>query len=202
MNPLAKKLQDAGFSTLNLPYPSLVKSLDWIVNYVQEEVTRFAEGGRVHFVTHSLGGIVTRILLDREHSWTTGRLVMMAPPSSGSEIIDWASQKPIFRHILSSAAKSLTTDSIQARLPALSRDLEALVIMGNRSSIPFFRRLLETDNDGIVSLERGRVQGMKGFSVVDADHTFIQIHPDTVRLTLEFLKEGTCPHVSAESVGS
>ncbi|MBX3739571.1 MAG: alpha/beta hydrolase [Akkermansiaceae bacterium] len=193
MNPLARKLQQAGFSTLNLPYPSLVKPLDWILDHVEGEVTRFADGGRVHFVTHSLGGIVTRMVLEREHGWTAGRLVMMAPPSSGSEIIDWASSKVLFRPFLSSAARALASDALAARLPLLPSDQEAFVIMGNRSSIPFFRRLLDGDNDGIVSSGRGRVDGLKGFSVVDADHTFIQIHPDAVRQTIDFLKEGKCP---------
>jgi triacylglycerol lipase len=192
MNPLARKLQRAGFSTLNLPYPSLVKPLEWILDHVEGEVTRFADGGTVHFVTHSLGGIVTRLLLERDHGWTAGRLVMLAPPSSGSEIIDWASRRRAFRPFLSPAARALATEALAARLPRLPSDQEAFVIMGKRSSIPFFRRLLEQDNDGIVSSGRGRVEGLKGFSVVDADHTFIQIHPDTVRQTIDFLKEGKC----------
>ena len=203
MNPLARKLQQAGFSTLNLPYPSLVKSLDWILEHVETQVTRFADGGRVHFVTHSLGGIVTRMLLEREHGWSAGRLVMMAPPSSGSEIIDWASRKALFRPFLSPAARALASDVLPARLPRISREQEAFVIMGNRSSIPFFRRLLDEDNDGIVSSGRGRVDGLKGFSVVDADHTFIQIHPDAVRQTIDFLREGRCPGtLSGEAASS
>ncbi|WAC18672.1 alpha/beta fold hydrolase [Luteolibacter sp. SL250] len=203
MNPLARKLQQAGFSTLNLPYPSLVKPLDWILDHVDAQVAGFAEGGRVHFVTHSLGGIVTRMLLEREHHWAAGRLVMMAPPSSGSEIIDWASRRVMFRPFLSSAARALASDALQARLAGLRQDQEALVIMGNRSSIPFFRRLLDEDNDGIVSSNRGRVDGLKGFSVVDADHTFIQIHPEAVRQTIDFLREGRCPGtLSGESAVS
>ncbi len=198
MNPLARRLQQAGFTTLNLPYPSLVKPVDWILDHVGTQVARFADGGRVHFVTHSLGGIVTRMLLDRERGWAAGRLVMMAPPSSGSEIIDWASRRMLFRPFLSPAARSLASDVLPGRLPGLSGDQEAMVIMGSRCSIPFFRKLLDGDNDGIVSVGRGRVDGLKGFSVVDADHTFIQIHPDAVRQTIHFLKEGRCPETLSE----
>ncbi|RYD35618.1 MAG: alpha/beta fold hydrolase [Verrucomicrobiaceae bacterium] len=193
MNPLARRLQEAGFATLNLPYPSLVKPLDWILDHVRTEVSRFADGGRVHFVTHSLGGIVTRMLLDNEHEWLPGRLVMMAPPSSGSEIIDWAARRALFRPLLSPAARALATDVLPTRLPRLSDDQEAMVIMGSRCSIPFFRKLLDGDNDGIVSVGRGRVDGLRAFSVVDADHTFIQIHPDAVRQTIGFLRDGKCP---------
>jgi len=202
MNPLARKLRDAGFSTLNLPYPSLVKPLDWILDHVGTQVVRFAEGEPVHFVTHSLGGILTRMLLAREHEWTAGRLVMMAPPSSGSEIIDWASKRMLFKPFLSPAARALASDVLPGHLPTLPQGQETLVIMGSRCSIPFFRHLLGPDNDGIVSVSRGRVEGASGFSVVDADHTFIQIHPDAVRQTIDFLKEGRCPAPLSGSASS
>lgn len=202
MNPLARKLQQAGFSTLNLPYPSLLKSFDWILDHTNAQVERFANGEKVHFVTHSLGGIVTRMLLARTHGWTAGRLVMMAPPSSGSEIIDWASQRALLRPLLSPAARGLTTANLHEHLPAFPPDLEALIIMGSRCSIPFFRKLLDEDNDGIVSVPRGRVSGVKGFSVVDADHTFIQLHPDAVRQTIDFLREGICPEAVTGSASS
>ncbi|HVJ45298.1 MAG TPA: alpha/beta fold hydrolase [Luteolibacter sp.] len=190
MNPLARRLHSAGFSTLNLPYPSLVKPLDWILDYVDDRISQFAGNGPVHLVGHSLGGIISRMLIARGPSWKPGRLVMMAPPNGGSEIIDWLSGKRVVKPFLSSAARSLASDGVPAKLPPLPPGLEAIVIMGNRSSIPFFRKLLATDNDGIVSTEAGRIAGLKGFSVVDADHTFIQVHPETVRRTLAFLTTG------------
>ena len=62
--------------------------------------------------------------------------------------------------------------------------------MGNRCSIPVFRKLLGSENDGIVSAAKGRIDGLKGFSVINADHTFIQMHPEAIRLSLQFLKTG------------
>ena len=192
MEPLARRLDAEGFSTLNLPYPSSRKPIDWIVRYVRDQTAEFAGGGKVHFVTHSLGGIVMRSLLSQETPlpWQQGRLVMMAPPNGGSEIIDWLSRRPLLVPILGPAARSLASSGIPPRLPAIPEELEAMVIMGNRSSIPFFRRLLDADNDGIVSAAKGRVEGLRGFSIVPADHTFIQIHPQAVRQTLGFLKTG------------
>ncbi|NCF13422.1 MAG: hypothetical protein GWP68_08615 [Verrucomicrobiaceae bacterium] len=62
--------------------------------------------------------------------------------------------------------------------------------MGKKSRIPFFRRLLDNDNDGIVSVERGKIEGMNEFHVMDADHTFIASDPRVMELTLQFLREG------------
>lgn len=190
MNPLARRLNAEGFSTLNIPYPSLTKPVDWILSHLRDRISSFAREEPVHFIGHSLGGILVRTLLAEEATWKPGRFIMLAPPNGGSEIIDWASRKLILRALLSPAARALSSDGIPSRLPSLPQDLEAMVIMGRRSSIPFFRKILSEGNDGIVSVTRGRIDGLKAFAVVDADHTFIQIHPETVRRTLEFLRTG------------
>lgn len=188
MNPLARVLRSEGFETYNLPYPSLVKPLDWILRHVRERVASFAGDGPVHFVGHSLGGIIVRILLQEPQPWHPGRLVMLAPPNHGSEIIDWASHQPCLRPLLSQAARALASDGVPSTLPPLPGSLEAIAIMGSRSSIPLFRNLLGPENDGIVSARRGYIDGLRGFHIIDADHTFIQIHPDAIRHTLAFLK--------------
>lgn len=192
MNPLARRLNVEGFSTLNIPYPSLVKPVDWILAHLRDRISAFAGEEPVHFIGHSLGGILVRMMLAEGVSWQPGRFIMLAPPNSGSEIIDRASRKFVIRSLLSPAARALSSDGIPSRLPSLPENLEAMVIMGRRSSIPFFRKLLSEGNDGIVSVTRGRIDGLKAFAIVDADHTFIQIHPETIRRTLEFLRTGNC----------
>ncbi len=206
MDPLARELGRAGYATLNLPYPSARRSIGWIADYVGERTESFAEGQPVHFVTHSLGGIILRALLAKgQPRWRPGRIVMMAPPSAGSEIIDWLSARgaPLVR-LLGPAARELASDSIPPSLPPLPAELEAMVIMGNLSLIPFFRRLLDGENDGIVSAEKGRVEGLRAFATVPADHTFIQIHPDAVRHTLAFLRTGraAAPPVTGAPAGA
>ena len=74
--------------------------------------------------------------------------------------------------------------------PAVPEQTEAAVIMGNRSSIPFFRWLLDKDNDGIVSVERGKIEGMNEFHILDADHTFIATDPRVMKMTRDFLRHG------------
>jgi pimeloyl-ACP methyl ester carboxylesterase len=193
MEPLARALRQEGFSTLNIPYPSGRLPIAVLAKRVRQEVEKIAGGQPVHFVTHSLGGIILRTILAEGAPWQTGRIVMLATPNRGSEIVDWAAAHPPLQRVLGPAGGTLGCGGIPNTIPPLPAGVEAAVIMGNRSTIPFFRKLLASGNDGIVSVENGRIDGLRGFSVVPADHTFIQMHPETLRLTAHFLKTGEWP---------
>jgi triacylglycerol lipase len=193
MRPMARALEREGFSTLSIPYCSGSMPLDEIVKQVRPQIEKIAGDRAVHFVTHSLGGILARKLLTDGVSWHPGRIVMLAPPNTGSEIVDWSRNHPLLNRVLGPSGRCLGSDGIPCKLPALPPEIEAAVIMGDRCSIPVFRKLLDSDNDGIVSAAKGRIDGLKGFSVVHADHTFIQMHPESIRLSLNFLKTGEWP---------
>lgn len=190
MHPLARALEKEGFSTLNLPYSSGSRSVEQLAAHVRTQVEKIAGDQPIHFITHSLGGILVRTLLAENVPWKTGRVVMLAPPNQGSEIVDWSQNHPLFNRVLGPAGRALGSDGIPCRLPALPPQIEAAVIMGDRCAIPLFRKWLDFDNDGIVSAARGKLEGLRGFSLIHADHTFIQMHPETIRLSLHFLKTG------------
>ena len=190
MQPLARALANEGFSTLNLPYPSSRLPVNVLAERVRAQVAAIADDRPVHFISHSLGGIIVRKLLSEGVPWQTGRVVMLAPPNCGSEIVDWSKCHPLLHQALGPAGRALGSDGLPTALPALPKSVEAAVIMGNRSSIPVFRNLLGPDNDGILATAKGHLDGLRGFSVINADHTFIQVHPESIRLCLQFLKTG------------
>jgi hypothetical protein len=193
MEPMARMLARNGYSTLNLPYPSTRLPIPDLVDFIKREVAKISNDQPVNFVTHSLGGILARALMADSLPWTPGRIVMLAPPHGGSEIVDWTRKHPAIGRFLGPAGRSLGSDDFPRTLPELPENAQVAVIMGKRRSIPIFKHLLEEANDGIVSVARGNIRGLKGFTVIDADHTFIQIHPEALRLTLAFLKTGTLP---------
>ncbi|GAA5119970.1 alpha/beta hydrolase [Luteolibacter yonseiensis] len=193
MQPLARALENDGFSTLNIPYPSARLPIHHLVTHVRHQIEDKVGDGPVHFITHSLGGILLRSLLAGEVRWKTGRAIMLAPPNAGSEIVDWSKKHPLLHIALGPAGRELASDGVPQNLPALPSEVRAAVIMGNRCSIPIFKKLLGDENDGIVSAAKGRIDGLCGFSVINADHTFIQTHPEAIRLSLEFLKTGVWP---------
>ncbi len=190
MQPLARALEKEGFSTLNVPYPSGRMPISKLVSHVRSQIEKISKDQPVHFITHSLGGILARSLLSEEVSWKMGKVVMLAPPNRGSEIVDWSKGHPLLHRVLGPAGRSLGSDGVPRNIPAFPPEIEAAVIMGNRCPIPVFKKLLGEENDGIVSSAKGRIDGLRGFSVINADHTFIQMHPEAIRLSLHFLKTG------------
>lgn len=192
MEPMARYLNAQGYHTINVPYPSFRKSLEEITHQVQEAIHEHAGTKNVHFVTHSLGGIVTRQLIgqlnEKNNAPNTSRIVMLAPPNQGSEIIDWLEDCHPLRIGLGPAGMQLATGKITA--PNLPEHIDTAVIMGKQSAIPFFRWLLDEDNDGIVSVERGKIEGMNSFHVLDVDHTFIASDSEVMQMTYGFLRDG------------
>lgn len=188
MDPMAKYLHQQGYHTINVPYPSFRKSIEEIVAQVLAIIDDHSARGRIHFVTHSLGGIIIRQLLAEAPSELIGRVVMLAPPNQGSEIIDWLEHCGPLKKTLGPAGAKLGSDQLDA--PGLPPHLDSAVIMGKRSIIPFFRWLLDSQNDGIVSVERGKLNGVNEFHVTDTDHTFISSDPKVLQMTHHFLTHG------------
>ena len=188
MEPMAQHLNQQGYRTINIPYPSFRDSIEEIVDQVITIIAEHDNGGRIHFVTHSLGGIILRHLLAETHQELIGRIVMLAPPNQGSEIIDWLEGCIPLAKTLGPAGAKLGSDKINA--PGLPQHLDSAIIMGKHSAIPFFRWLLDSENDGIVSVNRGKIDGVNEFHITDTDHTFITSDPLVLEMTLNFLTHG------------
>ncbi|MDB4500943.1 alpha/beta fold hydrolase [Akkermansiaceae bacterium] len=193
MEGMAKTLHQAGYETVSVPYASFRKTMNEIVDDVAAELRGLEDGKKVHFVTHSMGGIVARHLADRYPELVTGRLVLLAPPNQGSEIIDWLDSfplKPLAHFAFGPGGMGLGTEIVRNGVPGFSEDHEVAVVMGRQRTVPFFSSMLEGEHDGIVSAEGGKVEGMSEFRVVDGDHTFLMAE-DEVRLqVLNYLQEG------------
>jgi triacylglycerol lipase len=156
MRRLEKFLMRAGFRVLRYGYRSRRDDMTTIVTGLKSQLGVWQEAynpNAFHFVTHSLGGIVVRALLAQELDMRIGRIVMLAPPNHGSEIIDFWRSKPwlraFFGRIMGDVALSLHTgaDSLSNTLPRLA-DYPVLVIAGVRSIEPWFNPLFREAHDG------------------------------------------------------
>ena len=186
MEPPACRLNEVGFETLSIPYPSFRKPLPELVEEVASSLP--PSDKKTHFITHSMGGIVLRCLAKERPDLVTGRIVMLAPPNQGSEIIDWLEDSPLGKCLFGPGGMNLSTEGVRRDVPNFSDDQQVDVIMGRRSAVPFFGFLLEGENDGIVTVDGGRLPGVRNFEVVDADHTFMMGNREVLDRIVELLK--------------
>ena len=193
MEPMRKALVQAGYSVTNVPYPSRHGTVEELseaaIGPVLEDCRRRG-AAKVHFVTHSLGGILVRSYFNRHPASDVGRVVMLGPPNQGSEVVDRLGSCRLFSLVNGPAGQELGTsaDSLPNRLG--SPEFCLGVIAGNRSINWINSLLIPGSDDGKVSVERTMLDGMADHILVPATHPFLMRKREVIRQTIEFLREG------------
>jgi pimeloyl-ACP methyl ester carboxylesterase len=186
-------LERAGFATLNLDYESRRKPLEGLAEDIHPAIQRFADRteGAIHFVCHSMGGLLARVYIARHRPERLGRVVMLGTPNSGSEIADRLKHFGAYRAFFGPAGQQLGTkrdDAITALFPPL--DYPVGIIAGNRSIDPLAGKMLPKPHDGRVSVKNTAIDGMADHIVVDASHPWLVRNSVAVAQTIAFLQDG------------
>lgn len=193
MNKMQAFLEQSGYIVCNVGYPSTKLPIDVLTKKAFTEALKCCEEGKatkIHFVTHSLGGILVRNWLKDNEIPNLGRIVMLAPPNKGSEIVDKLGELKLFQWINGPAGNQLGTDtnSVPNQLGPFKGELG--VITGDRSINPFLSMMIEGPDDGKVSVERAKVENMKEFKLMPVNHVFIMQDPDVMQAVLNFIRIG------------
>lgn len=187
---LARRLENAGFQVERIGYRSLDDPPEEILQVIDEKVTAccIGQSHTVHFVGHSLGGLLIRAYLAEKPVPDLGRVVVIGTPNKGSKLVDTFREDWWFS-ALGPTARALGTgsESLTAQLPPPSYPLG--VIAGRSSAIPN-DGLLPGADDGLVSVEQTKVSGMTDFVVIDAGHSMMRYDKDVANQTISFLKTG------------
>lgn len=180
-----------GYQVINLSYPSTRLSVEEAAEKFLGKLLRErlpAKTRRIHFVTHSLGGIVLRLYLSNHTLTNLGRVVMLAPPNGGSELADKLKRNWLYRWLTGPAGQEVGANGLPTRLgPA---DFVLGVIAGDRSFNPLFSALIPGPDDGKVSVRNAKLEGMSDFLVVHSSHTWLMWRGNVVKAAVGFIEEG------------
>jgi len=189
MKYLENKLEEAGYQIHNLGYPSTDVPIEEAAVKIREKVMALGAAKPIHFVGHSMGNLLIRVVLEKDLPGL-GRVVMIAPPNQGSFMAQRLEDLDIFRWIFGPAGRQLTANNrtFFENLPV--PDCEFGIIAGGRGTEDGFNPLLDGDDDGTVSVEETKLPGSADFTLVNNTHTLILFDPETVEQTIHFLKNG------------
>jgi pimeloyl-ACP methyl ester carboxylesterase len=186
-------IEAAGFATLNIDYASRSKTLERLAEGIHPAIDHFVDSpeGSIHFVGHSMGGLLARVYLGRYRPKRLGRVVMLGTPNGGSEIADRLKDFLPYRAWFGPAGQQLGTvrdATLGAVLPPV--DYPVGVIAGNRSVYPVSSVFLPKPHDGRVSVENTKLEGMADHIVIGASHPWLPRNRLAIEQTIAFLKGG------------
>ncbi len=191
MDDLEVFLQDKGYTVFNINYPSTEFKLDKLASMVAADVRERVDPSRpVHFVGYSMGGIVTRIVLNKYRPDNLGRVVQLASPNKGSEVADFLKDNFIYGSVYGPAGQQLVT--VDAGIDTLMGPVsyELGVVAGTFSIDPVSSSIIPGPDDGKVSVASTKVVGMRDHITVSASHTFFPQNDNVHKQTLSFLRFG------------
>jgi hypothetical protein len=190
---LERHLINHGFHVVNIGYPSREKNIQTLsietINQAAIECAKI-NASKIHFVTHSMGGILVRYYLEVNKIANLGRVVMLSPPNQGSEVVDKLKDLAFFKWITGPAGLQLGTDQDSLPNKIGLPNYEVGVITGDKSINPILSLFITGEDDGKVSVEKAKLIGIKDFLVVHKAHTFIMNDENVIKQVTYFIENG------------
>jgi pimeloyl-ACP methyl ester carboxylesterase len=180
MWPIARRLKRNGYRVRNWGYRSLGQHVETHADRLGRELAaldRELAGGKIHLVTHSIGGIIVRAMLADVDLHNLGRVVMLAPPHRGSHIA--RKLNPYIGWLTPSLSQiSDSTDSFVNRLPNTLQ----------QKGIEF--GIVESAKDRVIVQGGVYLEGYRDYARVDGHHGVLTWYSRTIQYVENFLAYG------------
>ncbi len=200
---MVRALKKGGYNTLNILYPSHSKTLEELGTLVHKKLKSckdYKTAPNIHFVTHSMGGLISRYYIEEHQPKNLGKVIMLAPPNTGSEVADFLDEQKIttaiYKKIWGPAGQQLrTSHTHRDKNTPITYPLG--IIAGNKSANPLAFLALKGEHDGIVTVERTKIEGMSDHITLPVNHAFTMFDKEVIRQVIVFLKNAKFEHNAA-----
>ncbi|MFC6632126.1 esterase/lipase family protein [Microbulbifer taiwanensis] len=191
MAKLEKAVAAAGFTAVNVDYPSTDFPIEELAGRaIAPALDKCAGQEQVNFVTHSMGGILVRQYLSRVPIDNLNHVVMLGPPNNGSEVVDKLGDFPGFRFMLGDAGLQLGTGELSVPNNLGSADFDVGIIAGTRSINLILSQMIPDSDDGKVSVESTKLEGMNDHLAMPVTHVFMMKNDKVIAQVIHYLQNG------------
>ncbi len=191
MHKLEQALLEQGYCVDNVRYESTRHDIETLAEQaIGAALATCPAGQPVHFVTHSLGGILVRQYLENHRIENLGRVVMLGPPNKGSEVVDKLAEFPGFHFINGDAGLQLGTGATSVPNRLGRADFDLGIIAGTRSVNLLLSSIIPGADDGKVSVENTRLEGMRDHLEMPVTHTFMMQNTEVIEQVIHYLRFG------------
>ncbi len=206
--------EDLGACVFNFEYASTRSRVAEHARALANVVAYFAPTRRVHFVGHSLGGLIVRSYLHSRYQVeaatgqsvgpVVGRTVMLGTPNLGTELARRLGRFSLVRHVWGQSGNQMARDfeTLQSQLATPRTDFG--LIAGQSFGPPW----LSSPGDLVVTVQETQLPGAADFLVVRSVHSCLMDKPAVQSATACFLRNGyfrsdeeRCPISLAPRVG-
>ncbi len=192
MDKLQAALVKEDFTVINVRYESTKNTIETLApSAIDPALEKCGVGIGVNFVTHSMGGILVRQYLSQKPLPQLNKVVMLGPPNKGSEVVDVLGQFPGFHFVNGDAGLQLGTgqSSVPNTLGAVDFDLG--IIAGSRSINLILSAIIPGPDDGKVTIENTKIQGMTDHIEMPVTHPFMMRNEDVINQVIYYLRHGS-----------
>ncbi len=192
MNKLEGELLREKFTAINVKYPSREYTIEILAEEaITPALDQCPPEEEVNFVTHSLGGILVRQYISKHEIPRLNRVVMLGPPNKGSEVVDKLGNFPGFRFINGEAGLQLGTGELSVPNKLGKANFDVGIIAGTRSINWILSSLIPNTDDGKVSVERTKLEGMNDHIEMPVTHPFMMKNENVIAQVIYYLKHGS-----------
>lgn len=190
MQKMERALSEHGYCVQNVGYESRQHDIATLAPLAIEPALAACADRPVHFVTHSLGGILVRQYLSRKPIENLGRVVMLGPPNKGTEVVDKLAEFPGFHFINGDAGLQLGTGATSVPNQLGAANFDVGVIAGTRSINLVLSSMIPGTDDGKVSVENTKLEGMRDHLEMAVTHPFMMQNDAVIAQVIHYLENG------------